>query len=682
MNRQQTVATVCLTVGSAAVVALYAPSSAVAGGSTIARRTGGVTIELRHLADYLDAPLDELRVYRWDDGASGWEYAPYQIDERIEHGRRYVSRENWAIDEDDELVALARHLGGRASPYDWPEAADDTTVRYDLRVTDPLDEDAEGWLHVFHSTKAPQPVPTMVSYDDAAGELKGTDYRLVQARTFPGLETLELFDSQVDILDRTKLRGHVYVEIAPFIGPIPLPTQIFEADYTEESDEVQEAAGDFNFYPVKEGPVRIVLEPDGSGFAYPGQVQLFEAFGRVDLPEIPPEIERFIKRLEVEFRVSVDFSAAALTGRYSDSNKPEGVPIDGVPESIPERPISNWRQIDTPYGGIVMVVGRPAALRALRTYYNDSGRDRPPGTGDNKAYGENGVFTEDIDAVDRVTDFLGWLVVVPPGSPVAGPRIEQEVNNPVEVEAIRVERQFLATPTATDTVTPVPTVTHTLTPTAPPTPSPTSLPSPTPSGWWAYLPLVHRNVCFRKPAPMDLVLVIDTSSSMTAPTRPGGPRKLESATEAAGRFVALLDFSSARAAVVAFDASARVASGGLTADRDALVRALGALVTHQGTRIDLGLDAAADLLVGVADPKRERVIVLLSDGGGDVRAVDVADRLRAVGVRIFTIGVGEDVDAGLLRAVATTSDHYYFSPDAADVTAIFEAIGTVIVCPP
>jgi Mg-chelatase subunit ChlD len=431
------------------------------------------------------------------------------------------------------------------------------------------------------------------------------------------------------------------------------------------------------------GPIRIVLEPDGSAFAYPGQVQLFAAFGRLDLPEIPEEYEQYlqwVKRLDLHFRVTMDFSGDALPGRYSDSNRPEGVPIDGFPESIPERPISNWRQIDTPHGGLVMVVGRPAALRALRTYYSDAGRDTPPGTGDNKAYGDNGVYTEDLDAVNKVTDFLGWLVIVPPGSAVVGERVEQEVNNPLRVEAIRVVREYRATATASHTAalpTASPTATATITP-AKPSVTPTA--SPTLQPRVAYLPQVHRRTCFRRQAPVDIILAIDASSSMADATSESGPSKIAAAKSAAQAFVNLLDLDQSRVGIVAFDSASRDLTGGLTSDPVVLSSALSGLETGYGTRIDLGLVAALEILAAERLPDRLPMVVLLSDGEGDDRALGPADALRQAQIRVFTIGLGDDVDSSRLRLIATTPDDYWPSPNADDLKAIYELIGTVIVC--
>lgn len=452
-----------------------------AGGSTIDRLADGVVMELGAIPELAGTPLGHLRVARWDADAEAWADAPFQVDERIERDR-YTLAERGAgegVDANDELVALVRHLGGRAPACAWPPASDGALERWDLEVTDPLSPGDAGWLHLFASPGEPQAVPTLIAWDRRAQTLTSVDFTLTQARSFPGLETLTLYDSPVDVLDRSKVRADVYVEGSIDLpGPLPDPTFVFDETYTEESREVQQAAGEFVFNPVKQGPVRLVLEVDGAGFAYPGQVEVFAAFGRIELPALPREVMELVDKLELEFRLSLDFAAEALPGRYADPNATAGVPIDGSHDQVPEKPIGEWRQVDTPHGGVVVVAARPLALRSLGTYYNDRGRDEPPGTGDNRAYGENGVSARELDAVEEAANFLGWLVVVPPGSDIVGERVQRELRTPLVVRPTRVAREVCLRPTKTvpptSTVEPTPTLrpTRTATPSPPPSAAP------------------------------------------------------------------------------------------------------------------------------------------------------------------------------------------------------------------
>ena len=204
--------------------------------------------------------------------------------------------------------------------------------------------------------------------------------------------------------------------------------------------------------------------------------------------------------------------------------------------------------------------------------------------------------------------------------------------------------------------------------------------------WPLYLPLLARGHCPRPARPVDVVLVIDTSSSMAEPATdgaPGGPSKLDAALQAAGTFVGLLGLPSDQAAVVAFDGGARREIG-LSGDLVALQSALARLATGQGTRIDLGLAEAAELLVAEGRNGALPVVVLLTDGlqaGGDPAPVlGAADALKSAGAILYAIGLGDGVDAGLLAEVASSPERYFASPGADALQRIYDRISVRLAC--
>lgn len=232
--------------------------------------------------------------------------------------------------------------------------------------------------------------------------------------------------------------------------------------------------------------------------------------------------------------------------------------------------------------------------------------------------------------------------------------------------------------------TPTPSATATATPTVPPTPmgpTATSTPTPVPTSkpGTVYLPFAARGLCWPKHLAMDIVLVLDASSSMEGP-------KLAAATEAVRAFVAVARLApgSDRAALVTFAESAVVLQG-LTGDAAALDAALARVTTSPGTRIDQGLGAALDVLAAEGRAGAHPVVVLLSDGRQDagVEAARAAgDRARAAGVEVHTIGLGDDVDADLLRSLASVPAYYAAAPDAAGLEAVYAAIAARLTgCP-
>jgi Mg-chelatase subunit ChlD len=229
----------------------------------------------------------------------------------------------------------------------------------------------------------------------------------------------------------------------------------------------------------------------------------------------------------------------------------------------------------------------------------------------------------------------------------------------------------LAAPTATSpsTATAIP-------PTAVPTARPTVEAAP------VYLPLALAGHCLPSPRRNDVVLVLDTSSSMLE-TVGGGPVKLELATHAAGALIDALALPADRAAVIAFSRQATLLQP-LTGSREALYIAVSRLfgLVGAGTRLDTGLAAARQLLSEPArHPANRPVIIVLTDGLTDAAdARREAATARAQGSLIYAIGLGRDVDAALLAELAGDPARYYPSPTGAELAAIYLAIAADTGC--
>jgi len=258
-----------------------------------------------------------------------------------------------------------------------------------------------------------------------------------------------------------------------------------------------------------------------------------------------------------------------------------------------------------------------------------------------------GRWPTNVEAVAAFTD--GWGVPQRIVFPV--PQVEVVAPSPTPVAPTQT-----ATATARPTPTVEPTATRVLVP--------------------IYLPYAVVAHCLPASRGVDAVLVVDVSSSMAG-------AKLDAARRALLIFLDQLRLQPEgrdRAAIVAFDGQARVASG-LSGDPAALDAAAAALIAGEGTRMDLGIHAALDLLAQ-RDGDRTPVIVLLSDGRQDDPATALAagDRARAAAVALFAIGLGSDVDEGLLRALATDAAAYHHAPTADDLAAVYARVGGAVGC--
>ena len=82
-------------------------------------------------------------------------------------------------------------------------------------------------------------------------------------------------------------------------------------------------------------------------------------------------------------------------------------------------------------------------------------------------------------------------------------------------------------------------------------------------------------------------------------------------------------------------------------------------------------------------PDVPQVIILLTDGQPDDEVAGIlteADEIRAAGTEIFTVGVGNNVNAGLLDQIATDPDaaHAFLAADFDDLLAQVEAIARLV----
>jgi len=264
------------------------------------------------------------------------------------------------------------------------------------------------------------------------------------------------------------------------------------------------------------------------------------------------------------------------------------------------------------------------------------------------------------------------------------------------VPEVEVLAPSSATPSATPSASPTPVAT--VAPTDEPTPSPDPPPTPTdavptPTGAPPpptarptpaalrdiYLPFAQRTGCRRVPRPVDVVLLVDTSSSMAG-------AKLAAAKLAAETFLGQLDLRPGgdRAALIGFDATADVAQP-LTGDRAALTAAVGGLATAVGTRLDLGLvEAAAELTGPRARGGADRAIVLLTDGrpqgGTEAAVLSAAATARATGGGVWAVGLGGDVLVDVLEQITADRSRVHLAPGSGELAAIYRAIASGIVC--
>jgi uncharacterized protein YegL len=177
----------------------------------------------------------------------------------------------------------------------------------------------------------------------------------------------------------------------------------------------------------------------------------------------------------------------------------------------------------------------------------------------------------------------------------------------------------------------------------------------------------------------DVMLVIDRSGSME-----GAP--LQDAKDAAKAFVDRLDLSPGadQVGLVSY-ASSAILNHRLSRTAGTVRAAIDALVSGGNTNITDSINKAQEELESVRHvPDNRPVIILMSDGKHNVGPGPgpAADAAKAKGTRIFTIGLGTDIDEAELKGLASSPSDYFYAPTSSDLEYIYEQIaGTVLGVP-
>lgn len=150
---------------------------------------------------------------------------------------------------------------------------------------------------------------------------------------------------------------------------------------------------------------------------------------------------------------------------------------------------------------------------------------------------------------------------------------------------------------------------------------------------------------------MDYVFVVDVSGSM------GEGGKLDVARETIGAFVKALGGDD-RFEILTFHIEARALFGELAPVREESVQRAEAFLSSQRSRGGTVLKPAVEAAYRYAVAERLLNVVIVSDGLTEQTERSVLAKLiraRPYGTRVFSIGVGNDVDRALLESVAEES---------------------------
>ena len=424
MNQRFSTLTLGLLLSLLLLAALGAATATAQPTNTLTRQRDVVVITGASLPALAGAPLDELFVYRFDGAA--WQQIPFQFDEVDPLSNSYIITGDGVLDPADELAFLARDAGQPAPAGRWiADPASTAYARYELLISDPVHPGEQATVYVYRSpTLAPSFGPDYihVTTDTVTTPFFAATVNFSQTL---GLTGLELNGSGQDIVDQSHLsiKGRI----------VFLPVQLCEADILSQiSDPSLIPSG----LPPGDRPVRYVSGPvDGSGSAVT-PAGLRTVVGPIDLSAIAGSVGIPGLTLD-EFRLSLDLRSPTASGFaparfHANTIAAAGVPVDGVPDSVPTT-LAAWTQLNGSQGSVVQLNSVQTTGTSAFSYYLDNANATAADChGADGAFGESGV---------RIAPFAGQVTVrqqlyfAEPLSQAAGALYQSYAANPLQAAA-------------------------------------------------------------------------------------------------------------------------------------------------------------------------------------------------------------------------------------------------------
>jgi len=171
--------------------------------------------------------------------------------------------------------------------------------------------------------------------------------------------------------------------------------------------------------------------------------------------------------------------------------------------------------------------------------------------------------------------------------------------------------------------------------------------------------------------PLSVVLAIDRSGSMR-----GDP--IRDARQAAVDFIKEMRRID-RVGAVSFDDHVTVISR-LSSDKGPLLKAIAKITVGKDTALN---DAIVKSLALLSPVTGRRAVVVLTDGKENrskASRKEAINKARAIGVPVITVGLGAEVDASALEAIAArTGGRSFFAQESSELPSLYRAIARQLI---
>jgi hypothetical protein len=385
---------------------------------TLDRPWQPVVVDANSFPQLHATPVAHLHLFAYHSQQAGgvWEPIPFQIDEK-DSTDFFTFPHNQLFDGFDQLVFMVRDLGDQAPPEAWIDDVESRShPRLAIEVADAADPTQRAWAYLYVSSAITTPAPDPYG---ASWHWVGPDSEWVETSSYAvGFAPSGLIGdarikpegggSGVHLVDTQKLRmvGYFrYDGLAFNLGKSGNPPGNERDFFRRVPDSTRVLAGAVRIV-VREWVGLVLLGwqlPVGfplTTYFYPHSVSFG---GAIDSVNLPPDVEI---RLDL-VRQSLDLTPHASGMRFYNAYNPEGVLVDGVPDtpvSTVEAPGLNWAMVTGEQGTIVTVTKVPRLGSQQGLYYWDNAAGGSADgtheyllggdTGDGVSYGDFGyVFT-------------------------------------------------------------------------------------------------------------------------------------------------------------------------------------------------------------------------------------------------------------------------------------------------
>jgi hypothetical protein len=379
--------------------AAFLPPAVAVSSAEPERSADPVIVTGAQVPDLIGLPVEDLAVFRFDEGQGTFVPLPFQVDETVLHTfnegtageftERMVdifNEDDGLLDADDEIVFLFGDVGNAALPGTaWPEGAEELRIQVQITDQRPGQPEETGWVYLFSGSGLPLSQTSYLDWGTTPTSDILTDRFTLEYEgnwLLTGFRIEPPCGSGADLIDRVKGRA-----------------------LTDTGTEEDEESWNLNseYLGGRVGPVRAVRYVRGAN----------SGVNTIHRDEVYRDFWKRHVNLRVhaitEALIYVDWRPIS-DAMFFSPEVPQGVPVDGIPDSVPVSYV-DWSVYRSPGGGIVALNELPESpyYQEKQFHYRDDAsyddtifHNPDYSDEDDSAYGNLGLKV--LDTIDSNID--------------------------------------------------------------------------------------------------------------------------------------------------------------------------------------------------------------------------------------------------------------------------------------